>query len=138
MAPLPPWGSRLHTWLRPDGAFASRIDLIGLPVVWAPALVSCDIVPCPFSDHCEVLLCTGVPDLLERGPGLWKLNVSVLSKDDFVAAVSSFWFHWHSRKGSFPSIVDWWERGKSRLKGLAITYCKERAVRKRARREVLH
>ena len=82
-------GVRAFTWLRPNGAFASRIDLIGLPVVWAPALVSCDIVPCPFSDHCAVLLCTGVPDLLERGPGLWKLNVSVLSEADFVAAVTS-------------------------------------------------
>ena len=63
-------GARAFTWLRPNGAFASRIDLIGLPVVWAPTLVSCDIVPCPFSDNCAVLLCTGVPDLLERGPGL--------------------------------------------------------------------
>ena len=33
--------------------------------------------------------------------------------------------------------LDWWERGKSRLKGLSITYCKERPVRKRARRDVL-
>jgi len=122
---------RAFTWMRPNGAFASRIDLIGLPVAWSASLVSCDIIPCPFSDHCAVLLSTKVPDVLERGPGLWKLNCSVLSEDEYVDMVSSFWSHWRSRRESFPSVADWWERGKSRLKGLTITYCKERASRRR-------
>ena len=130
-------GVRAFTWLRPNGAFASRIDLVGLPVVWSASLVSCDIVPCPFSDHCAVILSTGVPDVLGRGPGLWKLNVSVLSEDDYVSMITSFWLHWHSKKELFPSIVDWWERGKSRLKGLTITYCKERAASRCVRRDVL-
>lgn len=34
-------------------------------------------------------------------------------------------------------VVDWWERGKSRLKALTISYCKERAASRRARRDVL-
>lgn len=63
-------GVRAFTWLRPNGAFASRIDLVCLPVVWSASLVSCDIVPCPFSDHCAVILSTGVPDVLGRHPGL--------------------------------------------------------------------
>lgn len=33
--------------------------------------------------------------------------------------------------------MDWWERGKSRLKGLTISYCKEQASRRRARRATL-
>lgn len=125
---------RAFTWMRPNGAFASRIDLIGLPVAWSASLISCDIIPCPFSDHCAVLLSTKVPDVLERGPGLWKLNCSVLSEDEYVNIISSFWSHWRSRRKSFPSVADWWERGKSRLKDLTITYCKERASRRRARR----
>ena len=130
-------GVRAFTWLRSNGAFSSRIDLVGLPVAWSSSLVSCDIVPCPFSDQCAVLLSTGVPDLLERGPGLWKLNVSVLSEEDFVRRVTSFWDHWRTRKDLFPSLADWWERGKSRLKGLAISFCKERAAGKRAQRDSL-
>ena len=130
-------GIRPFTWLRPNGAFASHIDLVGLPVVWSASLVSCDIVPCPLSDHCAVILSTGVPDVLGRGPGLWKLNVSVLLEAEYVSAVTSFWGHWRSKKELFPLVVDWWERGKSRLKGLTISYCKERAANKRARRDVL-
>ena len=130
-------GVRAFTWLRPNGAFSSRIDLVGLPVAWSSSLVSCEIVPCPFSDHCAVLLTTDVPDLLGRGPGIWKLNVSVLSDAEFVSRVSSFWTHWRTRRDSFHSLADWWERGKSRLKGLAVSFCKERAERKRAQRDVL-
>ena len=91
---------RAFTWLRPNGAFASRIDLIGFPVAWSAFLISCDIIPSPFSDHCAVLLSTKVPDVLERGPGLWKLNCSVLSEDEYVDIISSFWSHWRSRRES--------------------------------------
>ena len=66
--------------MRPNNAFASRIDLIGLPVSWSASLISCDIIPYPFSDPCAVLLSTKVPDVLEHGPGLWKLNCSVLRR----------------------------------------------------------
>ena len=36
------------TWFRPDGALASRIDLIGCPYAWVPYVSSVDILPCPF------------------------------------------------------------------------------------------
>ena len=123
--------------MRPNKAFASCIDLIGLPVSWSASLISCDIIPYPFSDPCAVLLSTKVPDVLEHGPGLWKLNCSVLSEDEYINIISSFWSHWCSRRESYPSVADWWERGKSRLKGLTITYCKNRASRRRARRATL-
>lgn len=71
--------------------------------------------------------------MLEHGPGLWKLNCSVLSEDEYINIISSFWSHWRSRRESFPSVADWWERGKSRFKGLTITYCKDRASCRQAR-----
>ena len=42
--------SRSFSWLRPNGAAASRIDLVGLPVSWVPFAGSCDLLPCPFSE----------------------------------------------------------------------------------------
>lgn len=45
------------TWTRWKGNVASRIDLLGVPYVWVPSVSSCNIVPCPFSDHCAVQLC---------------------------------------------------------------------------------
>ena len=55
------------TWTRADGSLSSRINLIGCPYVSA-----CDILPCPFSDHCAVVLSVSVPSVVP--PGLWKLN----------------------------------------------------------------
>ena len=52
------------TWTRWNGALASHIDLFGVPYVWVPSVSSCDIVPCPFSDHCAVLLSVAVPDVV--------------------------------------------------------------------------
>lgn len=45
-----------YTWLRPDGSCSSRIDLIGCPSSWLHLVDSCEILPCPFSDHSAVSL----------------------------------------------------------------------------------
>lgn len=45
------WG-HLHlsttafTWLRLDGSFSSRIDLVGCPIPWLHQVRACDILPC--------------------------------------------------------------------------------------------
>lgn len=38
-------GVSAFTWCRPNGALASRIDLIGCPYVWVPHESSADILP---------------------------------------------------------------------------------------------
>ena len=74
--------SRSFSWLRPNGSATSCIDLVGLPVSWVPFAGSCDLLPCPLSDHCAVTLSVAVPQVLTHGPGVWKLNVSVLEEED--------------------------------------------------------
>ena len=71
------------------------------------------------------------PASIPRGPGIWKQNTSVLLLEEYVNLVSSFWRQWRSRKSSFSSIMDWWELGKSKLKGLSISYCKKRVAAQR-------
>ena len=70
------------TWTRWDGSLASCIDLFGVPFSWVPSVSSCTFVPCPFSDHCGVYLSLSIPDTVPPGPGLWKLNISVLDDPD--------------------------------------------------------
>ena len=79
------------SWSRHDGSLASRIDLNGCPYPWLHHVVSCDLLPCPFSDHSAVLLECPIPEPLPRGPGRWKLNVSILKDPDFISAVTDFW-----------------------------------------------
>ena len=111
------------TWTRWDGSLASRIDLFGVPFSWVPSVSSCSFVPCPFSDHCGVLLSCSIPDAVPPGPGIWKLNISVLDDPEYVELVSNAWRSWRNSVSRFPSLVKWWYGGKSLIKGLTIRYC---------------
>lgn len=125
------------TWSRWNGRFSSRIDLVGCPFSWVPSVSSCDIVPCPFSDHCAVLFCVSIPDTILPGPGLWKLNTSVLDEEDYIRLISGFWYGWRHRQSFFPSLAKWWEKGKSEIKRLTISYCCNRAGLRSQSRDLL-
>ena len=62
--------SSSYTWTRSNGSLSSRIDFILVPHVWVPSVSSCDIVACPFSDHCAVLMSARVPGVPSYGPGV--------------------------------------------------------------------
>ena len=102
------------TWQSSDGLLSSRIYHIGVPYSWLHHVVSCEHLPCPFSDHCAVLLDTPIPEPIPRGPGRWKLNTSILSDPGFVEEVASFWGLWKLQKPSFSTIQKWWDQGKKR------------------------
>ena len=129
--------SSCFTWSSSDGTLASRIDLVGCPYVWVSSVSSCDVIPCPFSDHCAVLFCVSVPDVVAPGPGLWKLNTSVLEDEGYVSAVTNFWSGWRNMKGLYHSLAKWWEEGKSRVKALTIRHCCQRSAVSSQRRELL-
>ena len=56
------------TWDKPDGSLSSRIDLVGCPYSWASSVSSCEIHPCPFSDHSAVVFISSIPDVVVMGP----------------------------------------------------------------------
>jgi len=125
------------TWDKPDGSLSSRIDLVGCPYSWASSMSSCDIHPCPFSDHSALVFISYIPDAIPRGPGRWHLNISILDDPDFITLISDFWSRWQGRKLSFPSISVWWDLGKSKVKGLSINYCKEKSRERHSSRSLL-
>ena len=49
------------TWRRWDGSLSSPIDLLGCPYSWIASVEACDILPCPFSDHCALVLRVAIP-----------------------------------------------------------------------------
>ena len=67
---------------------------------------------------------------ISRGPGLWKLNCSVLDDPDYADLISSFRSSWQLRRHFFSSPLLWWDRGKSRIKELTINFCKKRSQTK--------
>ena len=105
--------------------------------MWVSSVSSCDIVPCPFSDHCAVSLSVSVPDVVPPGPGLWKLNTSVLEEEGYVHLISNFWNGCRCQRHLFPSLAKWWEMGKSRIKGLTVRYCCSRSSALSVKRDLL-
>ena len=125
------------TWTKWDGSIASRIDLCGVPYVWVSFVSCCDIIPCPFSDHCALLLSLSVPDAIPPGPGLWKLNTSILSDAVYYDLIAVAWRSWRSFVPRFPSLAKWWDKGKSLIKGLTIKFCCEKSRARSANRDLL-
>jgi len=110
------------TWFEPDGTLSSRIDLIGCPFPWLHHISSCFILPCPYSDHSDVLCVCGIPVPLPCAPGPWKLNVSILEEPDFIELNQHFWQSWRLSKPS-SNLQTWWDRGKSHIRGICLRYC---------------
>ena len=125
------------TWTRWDGSLASRIDLFGVPFSWVPSVSSCSFVPCPFSDHCGVLLSCSIPDAVPPGPGIWKLNISVLDDPEYVELISNAWRSLRNSISRFPSLAKWWDGEKSLIKGLTIRYCCRKAGARSCLRDLL-
>ena len=84
---------------------------------------SCDIIACPFSDQCPIVLSVCVPEVPSHGPGVWKLNLSVLNDPEYFSLISNFWSDWRAAHPRFPTLTKWWDKGKSIIEGLTIRYC---------------
>ena len=98
---------------------------------------SCDIVACPFSDHCAVVMSVRVPEVPSHGPGVWKLNLSVLNDPEYISLFSNFWSDWRAAQPRFPTLAKWWDKGKSIIKGLTIRYCCVRSSQRSQHRSLL-
>ena len=116
------------TWESSNHSRASCIDLIGCPSVWVPFLSSCNIVPCPFSDHTAVYPSLSPPVPIPSGPGRWKCNVSTLEDPELRTKIESFWMHWRTRQQFFPSVGKWWDKGKKQIKAVISHHCSIRAT----------
>ena len=112
--------SSSYTWTRSNGSLSSRIDFILVPNVWVPSVSSCDIVVCPFSDHCAVVMSVRVPKVLSHGPGVWKQNLSVLNDPEHISLISNFWSDWRAVKPIFPLWLSGGTRGKVSLRDLLL------------------
>ena len=129
--------SSSYTWTRSNGSLSSRIDFNLVPHVWVPSVSSCDIVACPFSDHCAVVISVRVPEVPSHGPGVWKLNLSVLNDPEYISLITNFWSDWRAVQPRFLTLDKWWDKGKNIIKGLTIRYCCVRSSQRSQHRGLL-
>ena len=95
------------TWRRTNGSQGSRIDMIWLPARYLGLVRQIEFSPYLRSDHQCVYLEIDFPWGVERGPGLWKFNVSLLQREAFCTGVEELWCKWRCEKGGFSLLSNW-------------------------------
>lgn len=76
------------SWFNSDNTIGTCLDKFFVSRDLVNMVTLCDIIPCVFSDHDFVHLHIRLNHNFQRGPGLWKLNNSLLSDWIFCDYVS--------------------------------------------------
>ena len=104
---------------------SSRIDRIYVTQLFKSLVTKCDIYRCPQSDH-DYVYCNFHTDTAKRGPGVWKLNNTILKHSLFKDKFKAFWSDWQQQRARFDNIQTWWDLGKIKIKSLCRDYCQEK------------
>ena len=115
--------SREFTWRNKSVAIRCRLDKFYISSsLTNDCVIASDILPYLHSDHDIVLLKVRVGNSCNNiGPGLWKLNTSLLSHKSVRDKVIRFWTDWRTKKSHYSNVGEWWDVGKSRIRSLLIT-----------------
>ena len=97
------------TWFNHDYSIASRLDKFFVSKELFTSDCQSEISPCPLSDHDFVSFVFDIPDAAKHGPGVWKLNNSLLDDKNFSGIIRNLIPSHVLYFASFPSPQDWWE-----------------------------
>lgn len=117
------------SWFNSDFSIGSRLDKFFISANLFDYAEMCEIAPCCFSDHDYVNLSFDFHNLSPRGPGLWKLNASLLDDGSFCQFVSGRIWDLFECKSFFSSIRSWWDFFKESLRREIIAFSKEKRRR---------
>ena len=124
---------RQFTWFDSSLSIASRLDTFLVSRDLSPHVQLCDILPCSFSDHNFVTLNVDLSNAARRGPGVWKLNNSLLNDAYYNQSVRDLIDQYLRFQHVFVSIKEFWESLKSDLKLVSIDHSRD--IRKNLSRE---
>ncbi|KAM4695267.1 LOW QUALITY PROTEIN: uncharacterized protein O3C94_005624 [Discoglossus pictus] len=74
------------------------------------------MVPCFFSDHRAVRLLGDLGKGFAPGPGSWKLNSTLLEREEIMSELRALYLEWKEEKCCFPTVAQWWEFVKVKLR----------------------
>ena len=109
--------NHIFSWSR--GEKSSRIDFWLISESLDSQVDKIEYVPCVFSDHDMVLLKINLSNV-EHGPGVWKMNLSVIESDLFKKCFIDMWDDWKKQCKYFLDLKIWWDLGKKKIKDLTI------------------
>ena len=82
-----------------------------------------NIIPIPLTDHDGASAIIQIIEGNTRGPGIWKLNTSILKQKEFQEIFKKFWKNWQNKKREYKNQNLWWDADKLYFKKIAIEYC---------------
>ena len=118
--------SREFTWFNSDMSIGSRLDKFLISKdLFQPSFL-CDITPCPLSDHDFVSFVFDIPECIKHGPGVWKLNNSLLSDEKFCKLIRETILEHIEFLSAFDNIQAWWEFLKTSIKEVSIDFARNK------------
>ena len=108
---------QIFSWTR--GNKFSRLDFWLVSESLDSQIEKTDYLPCIFSDHDMATMKLNLSSV-KHGPGVWKMNLSVIKSDLFSKCFKSMWRDWQNKLNTFSDCKIWWDLGKRKIKDLAI------------------
>ena len=118
--------ARQFTWFNSDCSLASRLDTFLVARSLLSSVKSCLISPCVFSDHEFVSIDLAFDDSPKYGPGVWKLNNSLLEDESYCNKIRSLIDRFLLFKHVFSSSRSFWESLKNDIKLESIAFSKRK------------
>ena len=125
------------TWFNANLSVASRLDKFFISDDLFLNVSSCNISPCPITDHDFVFLSFDLNKISPRGPGIWRFNTTLLKDPDFRDFIAVEFEKHRLAKNRFPFLAQWWDDLKTTLKFSAIAFSNSKRKSSNAMRELL-
>lgn len=114
--------TRQYTWQQSHPLVKCRLDYWLIPVHLLIQIAACQISRAPCTDHKSVVFRIQGPHFQSRGPGIWRLNTTVLQHEQYQEEIRS------KIEAALAETSDWnagqrWEYLKMTMRNASMQYC---------------
>ena len=131
--------NRTHTYIGYKAT--SLIDRIIISDSLKHHFIQYNNIICPHSDHnmitCNMFNPKDTHCNNQKRFRMWKLNNSLLDRPT-IEKLAKFWEEWRSFMHNFSSTLDWYIKGKQKIKQILITIGKQRAKERHDEENILN
>ena len=124
-------GVKSFTWSQKSPRIFCRLDYWLISNILQDLVISTDICPAIKTDHAAIFVEVGPKDNQVKGPGLWKMNCSILEEELYIDEVTQMIPIWVAEgQKELADNRATWEWSKYNIRAHAIQYLKRRAKEK--------
>jgi exonuclease III len=123
---------REYTWSQNKPTVSCRLDMWLIPYEFLQITKFCKITTAILTDHKAVVFNIEGKNFRPRGPGLWKLNTSVLDEEEYKKGIIKLINeHKKDSENIDPRYV--WQELKHNIGAFSMTYCQARSKMRKQR-----